>query len=95
MGQDLAFFEQQIAEQRHELDVTVAAIAYQADLRHRLPEYAESVAKSTASAARSGATTFGKAVAERGLLLASYVARVMLNCVLLFIRTARRTAWPD
>jgi len=93
MGEDTALIEQRIVEQRLELDATVAAIVYQADLRHRLPEYAEDIAESILNVGQRRATVFAlnvTRVIRSNVLVLLPLVSVSLGIAFMIIRSARR-----
>lgn len=75
MDEDPAVIERRIAATRQALSETASALAYQADIRHRVPEYAEHV---FASAARA-ASTEARTLSGRALRWSARSSRVLLT----------------
>ncbi len=71
MGEDSSVIEQRIADDRHDLDATLEAIAHQANLGARLPEYVDELVGTIASVAMAQVLRLGSSVAKRADVLAS------------------------
>ncbi len=71
MGEDAPVVEQRLAAGRHEIDATLDALAYQANLKARLPEYANDLVGAIVSGALALASRAGSSAANRADVLAN------------------------
>jgi hypothetical protein len=71
VGEDAPVIEREVAEHRREIDATLDALAYQANLKARLPEYADHLVSAIVSVALAQTARAASSAAERADVLAS------------------------